>query len=231
MTIQTSPSLLACNFLNLEREVRRAEESGCDMLHCDVMDGVYVPNISFGFSIISQIAGMTSLPLDVHMMTAAPKKYLETLKKAGASSVTLHTDVMAEEELKDALRQIRSLGMRAAVALKPGERAEKAFPFLPLCHMILVMTVEPGFGGQPFLSEMLPKIRAVRAWCDQYQPGTDLQVDGGIGQDTIEKAAEAGANVFVIGTAAFRSPDMAQTLRRLTRQAKEGAARTWNRQS
>lgn len=221
MTIKTSPSLLACNFLEIGNEVKRAEASGCDMLHCDVMDGIYVPNISFGFPVIEQISKITTLPLDVHMMTVCPQKYLEKLKQCGASSVTLHTDIMPEEHLIHYLEEMKSLGMKAAVALKPDVKAEIAYPFVPYCDMILVMTVEPGFGGQRFMENMLPKIRQIRDYCNIHKPEMDIQVDGGIGEQSIPLAAEAGANVFVIGTASFKAPDMKAALASLSASARE----------
>lgn len=212
MNLKTSPSLLAADFLHLEQEIKRAEESGADMLHCDIMDGIYVPNISFGFSILSQIRSITSLPLDVHMMTAAPQKYIDVLKKSGANSITLHSDVMSKEELIETLKYIKSLGMGAAVSLKPKCPAEDVYDFVPYCDMVLVMTVEPGFGGQRFMEDMLPKIENVRAYLDEHKPECDIQVDGGIGNDSIAKASRAGANIFVIGTASFGAPDMKAAL-------------------
>lgn len=216
MKIKTSPSLLAADFLHLAQEVKRAEESGADMLHCDIMDGVYVPNISFGFSIVSQIRKITNLPLDVHMMTAAPQKYIDVLKESGADSITLHSDVMPHDELLETLKYIRSLGMKAAVSLKPKCPAEDVYDFVPYCDMILIMTVEPGFGGQRFMEDMLPKIQAIRAYLDEHKPDCDIQVDGGIGNDSIAKASRAGANVFVIGTASFHADDMKSALSELT---------------
>lgn len=216
MEIKTSPSLLAADFLHLAQEVKRAEEAGADMLHCDIMDGMYVPNISFGFSIVGQIRKITSLSLDVHMMTAAPQKYIDVLKESGADSVTLHSDVMPRDELLETLKYIRSLGMKAAVSLKPKCPAEDVYDFVPYCDMILVMTVEPGFGGQRFMEDMLPKIQAIRTYLDKNKPECDIQVDGGIGSDSIAKAARAGANVFVIGTASFRADDMKAALCELT---------------
>jgi len=224
MKIKTSPSLLAADFLHLENEVKRAEEAGSDMLHCDIMDGIYVPNISFGFDIVSKIRKVTTLPLDVHMMTAAPQKYIDVLKKAGADSVTLHTDVMPKDELIKTLEYIRSLGMGAAVSLRPKCPAEDCFDFVPYCDMILVMTVEPGFGGQSFMEDMMPKVSAIRAYLDEHKPECDIQVDGGIAAGTIAKAAAAGANVFVIGTASFRADDMKEALTSLTNLAEQALA-------
>ncbi len=216
MKIKMSPSLLACDFLHLADEVKRAEAAGCDMLHCDVMDGVYVPNISFGFDIIKKIHSITSLPLDVHMMTAAPQKYIDVLHESGASSVTIHSDVLPKDELIAVLKYIRSLGMKSAVSLKPMYPASDAFCFAEYCDMILVMTVEPGFGGQKFMPSMLPKIKEIREYLNINNPECEIEVDGGIGELTIADSAKAGANVFVVGTASFKSDDMKKALDKLT---------------
>lgn len=210
--MKTAPSILACDFLHLQDEMIRAEKAGADWLHCDVMDGVYVPNISFGFDIIKKIHSITNLPLDVHMMTSVPEKYLEVLKDAGTFSVTLHNDVMETNKLIKTLEEIKSLGMKTAVALKPRVSAEEVEALIPLCNMILVMTVEPGFGGQKFMEDMLPKISAIRNMAEKTNPDLDIQVDGGIGSATIGACAKAGANVFVVGTASFRAPDMKTAL-------------------
>lgn len=225
MEIKISPSLLAANFLCLENELRRAENSDAVMLHCDVMDGVYVPNISFGFDIIKQIHSVTDLPLDVHMMTVGANKYIDTLKKAGAASITLHSDSMDADELKNALKYIKSQGMKAAVSLKPKCPAEDVFPFVPYVDMILVMTVEPGFGGQKFMSDMMPKVRKIRDYLDINKPECEIQVDGGVSPDTIAECAAAGANVFVVGTAAFKSDDMTKAVSSLISTAREAIAK------
>ncbi len=212
MKIKTAPSLLAADFLHLADEVKRTEEAGADMFHCDVMDGVYVPNISFGFSIIGQIRKITSLPLDVHMMTAIPQKYIDVLKKNGADSVTIHSDVMPKEKLIETLKYIKSLGMGAAVSLKPKCPASEVFDFVPYCDMVLVMTVEPGFGGQSFMADMMPKVREIRDYLDQHKPECEIQVDGGISEATIAEAARAGANNFVVGTSSYKAPDMKKAI-------------------
>lgn len=213
MKIITSPSLLACDFLHLADEVRRAEASGADYLHADVMDGVFVPNISFGFDIIRAIHSMTSLPLDVHMMTCAPQKYIRTLRDAGASIVTIHNDIgLSCDELIAVLREIRENGMTPAVSLRPRIGAETVFPLLEHVGMVLVMTVEPGFGGQKFMEDMLGKIAAIRREAERRGLCPDIEVDGGINAANAAKTAAAGANVFVVGTSSFRAPDMKQAL-------------------
>ncbi len=212
MKIKTAPSLLAADFLNLASEIKRAEKSGVDMLHCDVMDGIYVPNISFGFNIIKQIHSITDLPLDVHMMTIAPEKYIDTLHECGAASITIHSDVLGNEELIETLKYIKSLGMKAAVALKPKCPAEDILPFIPYIDMVLCMTVEPGFGGQKFMDDMAPKIVQIRKYLNQKNPECEIQVDGGIGTNSIAVSAESGANIFVIGTASFGAENMEKAI-------------------
>ena len=215
MKIKTSPSLLAADFLHLENEIRRAEDAGADMLHCDVMDGIYVPNISFGFDIISKISKITDLPLDVHMMTAAPQKYIDFLKKSGADSITLHTDVMPRDELIETLKYIASLGMKTAVSLRPKCPASDCFDFVPYCDMILVMTVEPGFGGQSFMEDMMPKVEATRNYIEKHGLTCEVEVDGGINPTTAVTAINAGANVLVAGSDVFKAANRAERIAQL----------------
>ncbi len=213
LTIQTAPSLFACDFLHLADEVKRAEAAGADLFHADVMDGVFVPNMSFGFDIIRMIHGISDVPLDVHMMTSCPQNYIENLRDAGASIVTVHNDFgLSDEELVEVFETIRANGMKPAVSLRPKIPAESVFPLLQYVDMVLVMTVEPGFGGQKFMADMLPKIAAIRREADRQGLSLDIEVDGGINPENAARTAAVGANVFVVGTASFRAPDMKQVL-------------------
>ena len=222
MKILTSPSVLACDFLHLADEIRRADASGSDWLHCDVMDGMFVPNMSFGFDTIRAINTVSDLPLDVHMMTCVPQNYLDALKDAGADIVTIHNDIgLTEDELMEVLKNIHARGMKAAMSLKPKFPAETVFPFMEELDMVLIMTVEPGFGGQKFMPDMLDKIAAVRRRANEMGKEMDIQVDGGINAANAALAAAYGANVFVVGTASFRAPDMKVALDDVKKAAEE----------
>ncbi len=209
MKILTAPSIFASDLLHLEDEIKKTEAAGADMIHFDVMDGVYVPNISLGFEFLRAIRKCTDLPIDAHMMTVRPEAYFEILAKYGADIVTVHNDIADEEKIKTMLMDIHSYGMMAAVALKPGVPAEAVLPYLDMVDMILIMTVEPGFSGQSFM-DMSDKIRKVKDYIGNMP--ISIQVDGGINPQTAAICAAAGANVFVCGSAAYNSPDMGKTL-------------------
>ncbi len=225
MDIKTSPSLLACDFLHLADEIKKAENSGCDMLHCDVMDGVYVPNISFGFDIIKKIHTFTTLPLDVHMMTSRPQDYIEVLAEAGAAAVSVHNDSVDKGILIHTLEKIKSCGMSPSVAINPSVPAEDILDLVPLCDKILVMSVKAGFGGQKFIPETLDKVRQIRAYLDKNKPECEIEIDGGVNVNNAQSCAEAGVNIFVVGTSFFKTDDSALTLNRI----KESACRGKNK--
>ncbi|MBE6587310.1 MAG: ribulose-phosphate 3-epimerase [Ruminococcaceae bacterium] len=209
MKILTSPSLFASDLLNIEAEVKRTEAAGADMIHFDIMDGIYVPNISIGFELLAAVRSATNLPIDAHMMTVKPEKYIERLANAGADIITVHNDIADEASILEMIEEIHNFGLMAAVALKPRVPAEAILPFIEHIDMVLVMTVEPGFSGQSFM-DMSDKIRKVKSYIGTNP--VSIQVDGGINEKTAAICAEAGANVFVVGSAAYKAPSMRDAL-------------------
>ena len=204
--IKIAPSILAADFANLERDIRRVESA--DYLHVDVMDGVFVPNITIGLPVVQSIRRVTGLPLDVHLMIDRPVRYVERFCQAGADIVTVHVEADSEENTARALDIIRGQGKRAGVVLKPGTPAQAALPFLNKCGMVLVMTVEPGFGGQAFMAEQLPKVAALKNYVNQYCPTCLVEVDGGVNAGTAKLCREAGADVLVAGSAVYGAEDI-----------------------
>ena len=207
--IKVAPSILSADFVNLERDIRALGPAGADYVHVDVMDGHFVPNITIGIPVVKAIKKISPLPLDVHLMIAQPIRYVEDFCKAGADILTVHVEADTAPNVRRALELIRDLGVRPAVSVKPNTRAEAVLPFLDLCSLILVMTVEPGFGGQSFMEDMMPKLRQIRAWIDEKNPGCELEVDGGVNQHTAMLCRQNGADVLVAGSAWFKSPDPA----------------------
>jgi ribulose-phosphate 3-epimerase len=207
--IKVAPSILSADFVNLERDIRKLSEDGADYVHVDVMDGLFVPNITIGIPVVAAIRKVTALPLDVHLMIDRPVRYADAFCKAGADILTVHVEADSKENTLEALHKIKSNGVRAAVSVKPKTPAEAILPFLPLCDLILVMTVEPGFGGQSFMSDMMPKLREIRNYIALYKPQCELEVDGGINPATAALCRENGANVFVAGSAYFGAKDPA----------------------
>lgn len=203
-----SPSLLAADPLNLGKEIQRAEAAGAQWLHVDVMDGCFVPNLSsFTYSTVAAMRKATSLTLDVHLMIEKPIRYVEDFCRAGADYLTIHVEADRRENIRAALEKIRSLGVRPGIVLKPGTPAEAAEEFLPLVDMVLVMTVEPGFGGQKFMASMMPKVTRLRQLLDKVNPSCHVEVDGGVDKGTYRTCMESGADVLVAGSAFFRSED------------------------
>ena len=196
-----SPSILAADMLNLGTEINKIKESGSKYVHIDIMDGVFVPNISFGLPIVSAVKRATDLVLDVHLMITKPNRYFKEFINSGADIITFHIETLSNEEILEACKFIHSCGKRVGISIKPNTPASEVFPYLPYIDMVLVMTVEPGFGGQSFMYETVDKIKAIR----QQNKDIDIQVDGGINRETIKIVNEAGANIFVLGSAFFNS--------------------------
>ena len=207
--IKVAPSILSANFVNLERDIRALGPAGADYVHVDVMDGCFVPNITIGIPVTAAIKKISPLPLDVHLMIERPLRYVEDFCRAGADILTVHVEADVPANIRAALEKTRALGVRPAVSVKPNTRAEAVLPYLELCDLILVMTVEPGFGGQSFMFDMMPKLRTIRDWIDEKNPGCELEVDGGVNQQTARICRANGANVLVAGSAWFKSPDPA----------------------
>ena len=205
--MKVSPSILTCDFAHCADELRFVERSGADMVHLDVMDGIFVPNLSFGPPVIASLRPHTDLLFDVHLMMQHPRRLIPAFAKAGADRINIHLE--CEDDIVGTLEDIRALGKETAVTLKPGTPAEAAFPYLPLVDMVLVMTVEPGFGGQSFMADMMPKVTALKEEIDRLGLNVSIQVDGGINATTAIEAARAGADNAVMGSALFNAEDPA----------------------
>ena len=204
-----APSILSADFANLEQAVHNIEENGANWVHVDVMDGIFVPNITIGIPVVAALRKVTRLPLDVHLMIDRPVRYVEDFVRAGADLVTIHVEADQPQNTLEALDLIHSLGCKAGIVLKPKTPAEAAIPYLEKCDLILVMTVEPGFGGQKFMADMMPKVQQLREWMDDINPDCLIEVDGGVDARTHAICKENGANVLVAGSAYFKAEDRA----------------------
>ena len=211
--VKISPSILSADFANLERDIQRI--STADYVHVDVMDGMFVPNITIGIPVVKAIRPVTALPLDVHLMIVQPGRYVRQFCEAGADLVTMHVEADTEENLRAAIDAVHSAGKRAGVVVKPGTPAEAVRPYIRDVELVLVMTVEPGFGGQSFMADQMGKVRAVREMIDAFNPACELEVDGGVGPDTFRVCIDAGANVLVAGSAVYGAEDIPARIRLL----------------
>ena len=202
--IKIAPSILSADFSKMGEEVLSLEQNGADLVHCDVMDGVFVNNITFGIKMVEDLRKITKLPLDCHLMIVHPEKYVERFAKAGADIITVHYEA-CQDNLKEVLLLIKSTGVKCGAVINPDTPVEKIADVIPLCDMVLIMSVFPGFGGQKFIPEALDKLREVKAIVDALGKEIDIQIDGGVTAENVEEIKAAGANVIVAGSAVFKA--------------------------
>lgn len=206
--VKIAPSILSANFAKMGEEVQSLEQSGADLVHCDVMDGVFVNNITFGIKMVEDLRKITKLPLDCHLMIVHPEKYVERFAKAGADIITVHYEA-CKDNLKEVLELIKSTGVKCGAVINPDTPVDKIKDVILLCDMLLVMSVFPGFGGQKFIPSALDKLREIRAIINASGKEIDLEIDGGVTAENVAEIKAAGANVIVAGSAVFKAEDRA----------------------
>ena len=209
--IKIAPSILSANFSKMGEEIIELEKSGADLIHCDVMDGVFVNNITFGIKMIEDIRPLTKLPLDCHLMIVNPEKYVERFAKAGADIIMVHYEA-CQNNLKEVLERIKATGVKCGVVINPDTSVDKIHDVIPMCDMVLVMSVFPGFSGQKFIAETLDKVREIRKIIKESGKDIDLQIDGGVTEENAAEIKAAGANVLVAGNTIFKAEDKAKTI-------------------
>ena len=213
--VKIAPSLLSADFADIADQIRMVESGGCDELHLDSMDGVFVPNFTWGMKIVKDLRKLTALPFDCHLMIVEPERYVDAFREAGADVITFHYEATPHQHRL--LRHIRSLGAKAGIAINPGTPVAQLVDLIEEIDRVLVMSVDPGFGGQSFIERALVKVAEVRALLDERNPSGEIEVDGGIGLTNLERAVRAGADVLVAGNALFGSDDPPETLREMRR--------------
>ena len=212
--IMIAPSILSADFSKMGEEVKNLEKCGADLIHCDVMDGVFVNNITFGIKMVEDLRKITSLPLDCHLMIVHPEKYAERFVKAGADYVTVHAEACGDT-LEDTLRLIKNAGAKCGAVINPDTPVSAVEKAIPLCDMVLVMSVFPGFGGQKFIASVLDKVKEIRSIIDEKNLNCHVEIDGGINAETVIAAKAAGANVIVAGSGIFKAEDRAAAIETL----------------
>ncbi|MBS3906047.1 MAG: ribulose-phosphate 3-epimerase [Syntrophaceae bacterium] len=211
-----APSILSADFSRLDREVRAVERAGADLIHVDVMDGHFVPNITIGPLVVTGLRKLTSLPLDVHLMIEEPDQYIEAFAQAGSAWITIHAEVC--RNLRRMVRKIRKLNVRPGVVLNPATPLKRLSPVLDEIDLVLLMSVNPGFGGQAFIPEVLKKVEQLRKTIDRNRYPVEIEVDGGIKLENIGEVSRAGGDIFVLGTGIFKTTSYRETIRKLRRE-------------
>lgn len=211
--IKLSPSMLACNFANIGQDVEKVENAGADYLHIDIMDGHFVPNLSFGDCVVTSLRKVSRLVFDVHLMVDNPAAYIAPFAKAGADIITFHREAASRIDCERIISDIKSHGMRAGISIKPGTPVSEITEFIPYVDMVLIMTVEPGFGGQKIIPETFGKVADVKSFAEKLGKKLDIEVDGGVTVENFRELTSRGANVIVAGSAVFKAPDIAEAVR------------------